>query len=258
MAISSAPVAKANVFTGSGLLGNPAGVYVCTAALPNKEMQQIAAEVNLSETAFVLRQGDHWNIRWFTPTQEVDLCGHATLAAAYVLSQNQESPVDTWRFHSASGFLRVWKENEIWWIALPAAKSSGIAIPSTLLGFIDSKIISCAVANNYLICEIAAASQVKNFVPNFGAINNLPHSGLVLTARGDSPGIDFVSRCFYPQEGIPEDPVTGSAHALLAPFWQPRLHRHQFHALQVSTRGGDLLVHIEGDEVRVGGKISIW
>jgi PhzF family phenazine biosynthesis protein len=232
--------------------GNPAAVCPLEAWLPDDLMQAIAAENNLAETAFFVPEGDGYRLRWFTPTVEVDLCGHATLAAAHVLwaSERVTGPV---RFHTRSGVLTctaAGKLIEMDFPAEPAAPAGDLGELALLFGatptFLGRNRMDVLVA-------LPAATDVRAFKPDMSQLAKIQARGVIVTAPGDEPGIDFVSRFFAPQSGVPEDPVTGSAHCGLGPYWRGILGKDSLVGYQASARGGTVRVRCAGNRVVLGG-----
>jgi predicted PhzF superfamily epimerase YddE/YHI9 len=233
-------------FTDRRFAGNPAAVAVVERFPDESQMQLIAREMNLSETAFaVLRTDGSYDLRWFTPTVEVALCGHATLAAAHVLG-------GTTRFVTQSGMLTCTVGDDGWIeMDFPADPPTPVDPPPTLeMG----EIKSTAQGRTDLLVELADASAVRSLQPDLTAIAALRFRCVVVTAGGDESGIDCVSRVFGPRSGIPEDPVTGSAHCMLAPFWSDRLGRAELLGEQASLRGGIVRMRLAGDRVILGGQ----
>jgi PhzF family phenazine biosynthesis protein len=218
-------------------------------------MQQVAREMNLSETAFLLRRPDGFDLRWFTPAIEVELCGHATLASAHVLWEDGHLPAqETARFYTLSGLLTATRRGE--WIELnfpaiaeeatmpPAGLSEALGVTPVYVGKCDAK----------LLVQVATEDQVRTLRPDFTALRQMAVRGIMVTSRAASPQFDFVSRYFAPQVGIDEDPVTGSAHCCLGPFWARHLHKGSLTAYQASARGGIMRVRVAGDRVYLGGQ----
>ena len=240
-------------FTDELFRGNPAAVCLLQDKWPSDSlMQSIAAENNLSETAFVTKTGDEFGIRWFTPTVEVPLCGHATLAAAHVLFIH-EGYKDSLTFKSINHTLKVTREGDLLVMDFPMDKVWQIDIGDVLqcFNFIPKEVWR-GTEEYMLIFESEA--QVRNAVCDLKKAANIDLSGFIITAAGDGDDLDFVSRYFGPKIGIDEDPVTGSAHTLLVPYWQKALGKNEFRAAQLSLRGGKLLCRAEGDRVKIGGK----
>lgn len=262
------PLFQLDAFTDRVFAGNPAAVVPLEAWLPDQVLQAVAAENALSETAFLVRQGDRqgaeWAIRWFTPEVEVDLCGHATLASAWVVLHRLEPARRAVTFHSRSGPLVVERGQggEAGWLSmrLPRHEGTPCQPPPALLRALGRAPRACLVTHNYL-AVLDAEAEVRALVPDLDAVRALGERGLIVTAPADAAGAgggpDFVSRYFVPQAGIPEDPVTGSAHCTLAPYWAARLGRRALLAWQVSRRGGVLACEDRPEEgvVRVAGQV---
>lgn len=217
-------------------------------------MQRVAAEMNLSETAFLKPHEDGWSLRWFTPTVEVDLCGHATLASAHALWAERIDDGLTLRFHTRSGLLTATREGA--WIELdfPATPETRSDPPPGLLEALGAK--ATYVGRNkfdYLV-EVGSEQEVRALTPDHARLKTIPVRGVIVTSRASGGDYDFVSRFFAPGSGIDEDPVTGSAHCSLVPFWAPRLGKSELVAYQASARGGILRVRQQGDRVRLGGR----
>jgi PhzF family phenazine biosynthesis protein len=217
-------------------------------------MQHIAAEMNLSETAFVIKHTDGYGLRWFTPRIEVDICGHATLASAHILWENGDHVAEEdIRFHTKSGVLTVARQGD--WVEMdfPAELAMAADPPS---GLVESLGISPKYVGknrfDYLL-EVDSEETVRRIKPDFGRLATVPTRGVIVTSVADEGRFDFVSRFFAPAVGVNEDPVTGSAHCCLGPYWQARLGKDEFLARQVSERGGVLVVRTEGDRVFIGG-----
>lgn len=245
---------QVDAFTDAAYGGNPAAVCVLSEARSDAWMQRVAEEMNLSETAFFYPEADGFRLRWFTPTIEVDLCGHATLATCHVLWSEGHLPTDQEaRFQTRSGLLTARCSGD--WIALnfPANPSRPIAIPQGLEAALGVK--ARAVMENSLgyLVEVGSVNQVKTLSPDFAALKAFPVSGVIVTSQGDAP-YDFVSRFFGPAIGIDEDPVTGAAHCCLGPYWQERTGKSEFLAYQASSRGGVVNVSNQGDRVCLRGQ----
>lgn len=250
-------IIQVDAFTNQAFQGNPAAVCVMSSPHDALWMQSVAKEMNLSETAFVLKQEQQYSLRWFTPATEVPLCGHATLASAHVLwTEGYASTGQKLQFATKSGILTAQYQND--WIELdfPANRSQDIP-PITKLGDALGVRLKTVSYNSlgYLV-EISTAEQVRQLQPNFTLLKQLPISNVIVTskAKNDSE-YDFVSRFFAPGLGIDEDPVTGSAHCCLAPYWRDRLHQDQFLAYQASSRGGVVKINYDGgDRVMLQGQ----
>jgi PhzF family phenazine biosynthesis protein len=217
-------------------------------------LQAIAAENNLAETAFIVPQGEDYRLRWFTPTTEVPLCGHATLASAAVVMERLEPGRRRVVFHSASGPLIVRRSDDGYVMDFPTRLSTPIPTPPELpaaLGVTPVEVV--ADAFNYLVL-LESAQVVRGLAPDMAAIARMDRGGVIVTASGDGD-YDFVSRYFAPAKGIPEDPATGAAHCALAPYWAKRLRKSDFRAYQASRRGGEILCRVRGDRVELEGTV---
>ena len=248
-------VFQVDAFTAERFKGNPAGV--CVMAGPGDEgwMRSVAAEMNLSETAFLHRQGDGYGLRWFTPEVEVDLCGHATLASAHVLWEVGEIGRDEKAvFHTKSGALTASREGE--WIELdfPATPAEMVEVPAELEAALGVKAVYVGKSRFDYLVEVGTEDEVRGVEPDFGLLAKVPCRGVIVTSGADGGRFDFVSRFFAPGTGVNEDPVTGSAHCALGPFWQSRMGKSEFLAYQASRRGGEVRVRVDGDRVRLGGQ----
>ena len=246
-------VYQIDAFSDRPFAGNPAGVVPLKSWLPDATLQSIAAEINQAETAFFAPEGDHFRIRWFTPTTEVKLCGHATLASAHVMHSLGSAP-EKIVFDSLSGPLSVAKAGDKLELDFPRhdVRPQPEALAKVAACF-DVKPVEMHVSESYdaYLALYEKAADVERLVPDFSRLNQVDRTVLV-TARGTN-GVDFVSRYFAPTAGIPEDPVTGSTHCVLATFWSRILNKTEFHARQVSKRGGDLWLKLEGDRVKIAG-----
>lgn len=250
------PVFQVDAFTtDKAFSGNPAAVCLVEKPQNANWMQAIAAEMNLSETAFVRPCDDGFELRWFTPTVEVDLCGHATLAAAHVLwEQGALEPGATVRFQTQSGCLQA--KQSAGWIELdfPAEPVASVDAPEGLLPALGIK--QAAVYRNRLdyLVTVASAAEIRGLTPDFFSLKTLDMRGVIVTAPADDHAFDFVSRFFAPAAGIAEDPVTGSAHCALYPFWRERLNKPEMTASQISRRGGMIKLRGQGGRVMLSGQ----
>lgn len=249
-------IVQVDAFTDRPFAGNPAAVCILPAARDEQWMQDVAREMNLSETAFLHASGDGYALRWFTPAIEVALCGHATLASAHVLWQDGHLPADrTARFHTKSGLLTAERRGA--WIEMDfPAKKERSAEP--LLGLLASLGIPTAryVGRNefdYLV-EVDDEATVRGLTPDFTTLGKIEARGVIVTSRAASSDYDYVSRFFAPAAGVNEDPVTGSAHVCLAPYWSAKLGRPELVGYQASSRGGIVRTHARGDRVGLGGQ----
>ncbi len=252
------PYYHVDAFTGELFAGNPAGVCILSAFLPDGIMQKIAAENRHSETAFVVARADgDFDLRWFTPTIEDDLCGHATLASAYVLELRKHKvwPV---RFHTRSGLLTVAQEQDGFEMDFPARPPQPCETPAGLLPALGLKAALVMKSRDYLVV-VDQAEQVRALSPNIAALAKLDmvNSGTIVTAPGEGD-VDYVCRLFAPAEGIDEDPATGSIHCTLAPYWAGRLGKVRLRAQQLSARGGCTKCTIGGDRVKIDGRARLY
>jgi PhzF family phenazine biosynthesis protein len=241
-----------DAFTDRLFSGNPAAVCPLESWLPDETMQKIAAENNLSETAFFVRTGDGFHIRWFTPAVEVDLCGHATLATSYVIFNCDRHPADAITLASKSGPLRVRREGDLLVLDFPAGPPSPAAPPEGLVAAIGRTPAEILMGKTDYLLVYDAEDHVASLAPDFAALGRVPARGIVVTAPGSD--VDFVSRFFGPRVGVPEDPVTGSAHTMLTPYWSKRLGKQVLEARQLSKRQGRLRCRMAGDRVEIGGR----
>ncbi|WP_414159565.1 PhzF family phenazine biosynthesis protein [Pseudomonas sp. BNK-45] len=239
-----------DAFSDQPFAGNPAMVYRLDAWLDDALMQQIAAEHNLTETAFVVREAQGWRIRWFTPATEVPLCGHATLASAYVLFELYGEPGPRIEFLSRSGPLSVTREGGLLWLDFPLRSPRRQADAEQVAQILGARVIDLQGAHE-LLAVLESEQAVRDCRPDLAALAKLPWPGVIVTARGERH--DFVSRYFAPAIGIDEDPVTGSTHCCLTPYWAQQLDKQQLSAFQCSARGGELFCRLEGERVKIGG-----
>lgn len=250
------PLYQIDAFTDRAFGGNPAAVCPLDAWLDDDIMQAIAAENNLSETAFFVANGnDNYGLRWFTPAAEVDLCGHATLATAFLLLDKLTPEADQVSFETRSGALSVVREGGRLMMDFPALPASETPLPAGFVEAIGEEPVAFLRAvKNMAVFE--TESTVRSIKPNFDYIAGLDGMGLIITAPGDES--DCASRYFAPQVGINEDPVTGSAHCTIAPYWSDRMNKADIHARQVSARSGDLYCRMDGERVRMGGHAVLF
>jgi PhzF family phenazine biosynthesis protein len=249
------PLFHVDAFTDQPFAGNPAAVCLLTEARNDRWMQAVAAEMNLSETAFVQRQEDGFRLRWFTPKVEVDLCGHATLASAHVLwNETQVRPDETIRFHTRSGVLQAARAAEQIELDFPLTPDEPVAEPPGLAEALGVQPRYVGKGRFDYLLEVESEAVLRKLAPNFRMLASLPVRGLIVTSRSARPEFDFVSRFFAPGAGIDEDPVTGSAHCCLAAYWRKKLNKDSFVAYQASARGGVVRVRISGDRAILGGQ----
>ena len=247
------PVYIADAFTNKLFGGNPAAICPLHDWLPEKTMQSLAAENNLSETAFIIEEDDHYRIRWFTPTTEVKLCGHATLASAHIFyTELGHSKSEIW-FESLSGMLKVArKDPDTYTLDFPANPPEAAAeIPEDLLAGLGIENASVFSTSFDYMVVVSSQRLVENIKPDFSTLAKVKARGTIVTARGNDA--DFVSRCFYPQSGINEDPVTGSAHTILVPYWAKELGKTDLKAVQLSKRKGYLECELKNNRVLMSG-----
>lgn len=257
------PFYLVDAFVDKPFSGNPAGVCVLPEAKPASWMQQVAGEINQSETAFVWRdQRGGWQLRWFTPITEVDLCGHATLASAHALWEQVGESATTLEFHTHSGLLTASQVGDAIQLNFPADPPKPLpAIPPEMAQALGAEPVWVGEGRYDLVAVLGSAAQVQNLAPDFSLIAAMTRRGLIVTAPGDASAVtaagdpvDMVSRFFAPSAGIDEDPVTGSAHCLLAVYWGDRLDKHHLRAMQASARTGVLMLDWNGDRVLLTGK----
>ncbi len=253
--MSRQPIVQVDAFTDRPFAGNPAAVCLLSAPADPAWMQHVAQEMNLAETAFLVPRADGYDLRWFTPATEVDLCGHATLASAHVLWEDRHLGAgEEARFHTRSGVLRASRAPDLIWLDFPATP------PQPVDGFPEleralgrpARYIG-RTAFDYLV-ELDSDSVVRELTPDLMALSRLSSRGIIVTAASSTRDYDFVSRFFAPAAGVPEDPVTGSAHCGLGPFWAARLGKNELIGYQASERGGRVTVRVDGDRVRLGGQ----
>ena len=253
-------IVQVDAFTDRPFAGNPAAVCVLPGAAEERFMRDVAREMNLSETAFLQPEGDAWRLRWFTPTVEVDLCGHATLAAAHVLWEEGHVPATAEaRFETRSGRLTARRAGK--WIEMdfPAEPPESVALPDAMgraLGVGRDGVRSEYVGKNRMdyIVDVASPDVVRALQPDFALLRKLPARGVIVTARSDDPEYDFISRFFAPAAGVDEDPGTGSAHCCLGPYWAGKLGKTDLTGFQASPRGGVVRTRPAGPRVILGGQ----
>lgn len=247
------PIYWADAFSTGPFTGNPAAVCVLQDWLDDELMQAIARQNNLSETAFIVADDRGWQIRWFTPTAEVDLCGHATLASAAVICRYLQPGVELIEFSSRSGALQVRRDDEYMVLIFPA-RPPRTEEPKELLAAALGAMPEAAWRADYLLAVFADQEQICQLDPDFALVAELGNTGIIVTAPGQAPS-DFVSRFFAPAVGVNEDPATGSAHCTLVPYWAARLGRADLNAKQLSSRGGEFRCRMLGDTVEIGGHV---
>ncbi|MCB0345432.1 MAG: PhzF family phenazine biosynthesis protein [Bdellovibrionales bacterium] len=250
------PIYQVDAFTSKLFSGNPAAVCPLPSWLPDETLQKIAAENNLSETAFFVPDENPTTLRWFTPKAEVDLCGHATLATGFVYFNILFPTKTEVRFASASGELVVRKPDELLALDFPCQPAVPWAPACDLAAILGTAPIEILRTESYALVRVASEQQILGLKPDFKALADLDVIGCIVTAPGSS--CDFVSRFFAPRVGIDEDPVTGSAHCTLVPYWEEKLGKSEFHARQLSPRGGELFCTREGSRVIIRGQAVLY
>lgn len=257
------PIAVVDAFTAERYRGNPAGVCLLAAPASDTWMQSVALEMNHAETAFLVRIGDGYNLRWFTPAAEVDLCGHATLASAHYLWESGAlASAEQARFHTRSGLLtadRLVSDGQPWIeLDFPSEPAEAAAAPADLAAMLGAEPVFVGRNRMDYLVELKDEAAVRNLHPDLKQIAAFSATGgmrgIIVTAAGTKGKPDVVSRCFYPHFGIDEDPVTGSAHCALAPYWIPRLGKEEIVAYQASARGGWLRLRLAGNRVKLCGQ----
>ncbi|MBI4204551.1 MAG: PhzF family phenazine biosynthesis protein [Betaproteobacteria bacterium] len=245
------PFYQIDAFTNRAFSGNPAGVCFLDSWLSDSVLQSIAAENNLPETAFLVQQGDDYQLRWFTPTVEVALCGHATLASAFAIFTYAAPGRQSVGFHTKSGLLSVERQGELLVLDFPATNPAPCPWPDGIGEILGQK-PSEVLRSRDLLVVFDSKEQVRNLNPDMARIAALDCFAVIVTAPGNES--DYVSRFFAPRQGIPEDPATGSAHSTLIPYWASRLRKKELHALQLSPRGGEFFCTDRGDRVAIAGQ----
>jgi len=248
------PYLLVDAFTSTAFRGNPASVCFMPSQTSDAMLQAIACEFNLSETAFLFNAGDQYDLRWFTPLAEVDLCGHATLAAAFALNHRDRGARHHYRFNTRSGELSCHREGDKFELNFPATPPTPADIDVGILqGLGLSTCADFARSIFDILIVLDQESTVAELTPNFSALGLGDYRGIIVTSASDEPDVDFVSRFFAPGLGVDEDPVTGSAHCCLGPYWSSRLGKSRLKARQLSKRGGELTVNLQNDRVELGG-----
>jgi len=248
-------VYQVDSFTDRAFSGNPAGVCLLKEAADEKWMQDIAMEMNLSETAFLYQQGEGFQLRWFTPEVEVDLCGHATLASAHILWETGELESGSMAvFHTKSGRLAAVKKGDLIELDFPAEVEASCELPEVLKKALGIPVLYTGRNRMDYIVEVENEDVLRQLEPDHSMMKKLQTRGVIVTCRSSDSEFDFISRFFVPGAGIDEDPVTGSAHCCLGPYWSRKLGKLEMNAYQASKRGGELKVSINGDRVCITGK----
>lgn len=253
-------IVQVDAFATAPFTGNPAAVCVLAEAREESWMRSVASEMNLSETAFLVPQGETYSLRWFTPAAEVDLCGHATLASAHVLWEDGHLPGgQEARFTTRSGELRARRTDRGIELNFPALFAEECDPPSGLLEALGLESASAIARSRFdYLVEVDSEKTVRSLTPDFGRLQRVNARGVMVTSRAEQQEYDFVSRFFAPRVGVDEDPVTGSAHCALAPWWCRKLGRKELIGYQASARGGTVGVRLEGDRVAlIGGAVTV-
>ena len=240
-----------DAFTDRVFSGNPAGVCFLDSWADDRILQSIASENDLSETAFLVQRADHYELRWFTPSQEVDLCGHATLASAFAIFENITPKAERVEFQTKSGRLSAKRHGDLIMMDFPAHPPLPCKMPDNI-GEIMGIPPLLTLRSRDLLAVYEEEEQIRRLKPDMAGVAALDHFAVIVTAPGEN--CDFVSRFFAPGAGVPEDPVTGSSHCTLVPYWSRRLGKKELHAFQLSERGGELFCIDRGDRISIGGR----
>ena len=244
------PIYQIDAFAKNAFEGNPAAICPLDTWLPDELLLSIAEENNLSETAYFIKTNEGYHIRWFTPVAEVDLCGHATLAAAFVIFNELGYTESSISFESKSGILKVEKDNDLLIMDFPSQPPTACELPTEIQQAFDAIPVECLQSEDYLLV-FNTEDEILNAKPKLELLKNIDLRGVIITAPSED--YDFVSRFFAPKYGINEDPATGSAHTKLVPYWANQLNQTKFHAKQVSKRGGELFCELTGERVTIAG-----
>jgi PhzF family phenazine biosynthesis protein len=251
------PIFQIDAFTNRRFAGNPAAVMPMDDFPADAVLQAIAAENNLAETAFLVPNGGDYHLRWFTPTTEVPLCGHATLASAAVVMERLEPQRRRVVFQSASGPLTVSRTDAGYVMDFPARAAELVATPPELIEALGVTPVEVLTNSRDYLALMESAAVLRTLAPDMAAIARIERSGVIVTAQGDE-GFDFISRYFAPAIGVPEDPVTGAAHCMLTPYWAKRLNKTEFRAFQASRRGGEIICRLVGERVELQGTVVFY
>jgi PhzF family phenazine biosynthesis protein len=246
---------QVDAFTDTLFKGNPAAVCILKKAGEDTWMQAVAQEMNLSETAFLYKHEDGYQLRWFTPVSEVDLCGHATLASAHILWETGLLRFDEpAQFYTLSGVLNAVKKGDEIELDFPAIEYEQMSEPIGLSEALGASPVNLCKSEFFFLVEVASEREVRDLKPDFEKLKSFSTEAIIITSVAGSSGYDFISRCFAPNVGIDEDPVTGSAHCLLGPYWSNHFGKDEFAAYQASERGGNLRVRVQGERVFLIGQ----
>jgi PhzF family phenazine biosynthesis protein len=246
---------QVDAFTAKPFSGNPAAVCILDEACDEIWMLNVAREMNLSETAFLNKQEDGYRLRWFTPVTEIELCGHATLASAHILWETGLlGPQEPANFHTLSGLLTAKKKGDEIEMDFPAISYEPLSESSSVGGALEVSPVYLGQSDFFILVELESEREVRDLKPDFEKVKSLSADAIIITSVATTPGFDFVSRCFAPNVGIDEDPVTGSAHCFLGPFWSKRFGKDELVAYQASERGGEVRVCVQGERVILVGR----
>ncbi len=249
------PYYQVDAFADRVFAGNPAAVCPLSEWLPEGTLQSIAMENNLAETAFFVKEGDDYRLRWFTPAVEIDLCGHATLASAFILMEHLGHRSESISFHTLSGVLSVTRANNLYTLDFPARPPRRAELTKKIVSAIGTEPAEFWQARD-IMAVFDHESQVRAIIPNMNLLAQMESFALIVTAPGKD--CDFVSRFFAPGSGIPEDPATGSSHCTLVPYWAEKLGTSKLHARQLSQRGGELWCEMQGQRVKISGRAVLF
>lgn len=247
---------QVDAFTNKLFSGNPAAICPLDQWLDDETMQNIAIENNLSETAFYIKNGDQFDLRWFTPASEVRLCGHATLATAHVIFKHTDYDQEEIEFNTLSGLLTVGKQEDGYTMDFPTDKIQNIDTPDIISNAIQFPIVASLSGQDDYLVILESQAQIEQLNPDIRAFKQLSKRGVIISAPGNE--VDFVSRCFFPNHGIDEDPVTGSAHTTMTPYWTKQLNKKIMKARQLSSRGGAITCHYKGERVLLIGQAKTY
>ncbi|MDR3576584.1 MAG: PhzF family phenazine biosynthesis protein [Anaerolineaceae bacterium] len=251
----SSPLYQVDAFTNQPFRGNPAGVCLLNGIKPDDWMQAVAQEMNLSETAFLLTENDGYRLRWFTPAAEVDLCGHATLASAHILWETGRlDRSQSACFYTRSGLLSASQQGDYIELNFPEKLEESCPPPPGLIDILGVQPTYIGKNQFDYLVEVESAKTVRQIRPDFGRLKEIDVRGVIVTSRSDMAEYDFISRFFAPRVGVNEDPVTGSSHSCLGPYWGKKLSKQTMIAYQASARGGVLKIRLEGGRVHLGGQ----
>lgn len=249
------PFFQVDTFTSNIFTGNPAAICILEDWLNEDQMLSIASENNLSETAFCVKSSNNYELRWFSPVEEIDLCGHATLATAFVIKNYLDKSCDCINFETQSGILEVKTEGKYLSLNFPSREAKPCTVNNNLIEALGAKPKEVLASRDYLAI-FDSEEEIASLKPNMEQLKKIDHFGVIVSAPGKQA--DFVSRFFAPKAGIPEDPVTGSSHCTLIPYWAKRFSKSKLRALQISQRGGELICKHMEDRVEIAGEAALY